>query len=91
MQEELTLELLVCPQDHTRLRMADDALIERINRAIAAGEMSNSLGRKLDKPLDGGLIREDGLVLYPIINEIPILLVDEAIALLPTDPASVEE
>jgi uncharacterized protein YbaR (Trm112 family) len=72
-------ELLVCPQDHTPLRIAEAAILVGINRAIAAGEVQCAAGRTLEKPLDGGLIRADNRVLYPIIDEIPILLVDEAI------------
>jgi uncharacterized protein YbaR (Trm112 family) len=35
----------------------------------------------LETPLDGGLVRADGQVLYPIIDRIPVLLVDEGILL----------
>jgi uncharacterized protein YbaR (Trm112 family) len=31
--------------------------------------------------VDGGLVREDGRILYPIRQRIPVLLVDEGIAL----------
>jgi uncharacterized protein YbaR (Trm112 family) len=33
----------------------------------------------VEKPLDGGLVREGGDVVYPIVDEIPVLLKDEAI------------
>ncbi len=56
-------------------------MIERIKRAIAAGEFTSAAGRRLEKPIDGGLIRADGQVLYPIVDEIPILLAEEAIAM----------
>jgi uncharacterized protein YbaR (Trm112 family) len=79
-QEDLPLELLVCPQNHARLQPAEALLIERINRAIAAGKLTNAAGRSVQKPIDGGLIRADGQVLYPIVDEIPILLAEEAIA-----------
>jgi uncharacterized protein YbaR (Trm112 family) len=31
--------------------------------------------------LDGGLVREDKAIVYPIVRQIPILLVDEGIPL----------
>jgi uncharacterized protein len=79
MQPDLPLDLLVCPQTRTSLRAAAPALIEQINRAIAAGELKNAGGRTVAQPLDGGLLRADGRMLYPIVDEIPVLLPDEAI------------
>ena len=38
-------------------------------------------GTKLDRPLDGGLLRADGQVVYQILDRIPILLADEGISL----------
>jgi uncharacterized protein YbaR (Trm112 family) len=80
MQENLPLELLVCPQDHAPLQAAEAPLIERLNRAIAAGDVTNAAGRSVEKPIDDGLVREDGQVLYPVVDEIPVLLAEEAIA-----------
>jgi len=80
MQDYLPLEFLVCPQNHTRLRLAESALIERLNGAVAAGEVSSAAGRRIEKTIEEGLVREDGRLLYPIVDEIPILLADEAIA-----------
>ncbi len=81
MQENLSLELVVCPQNRMRLRVADAPLIEHVNRAIAAGHAANAAGRSVERAIEEGLLREDGRVLYPVVDEIPILLADEAIAL----------
>jgi uncharacterized protein YbaR (Trm112 family) len=75
------LQRIVCPDRRTPLQVAGEALIARLNAAIAAGTLKNRIGRALDAPLDGGLVREDGEVLYPIIDGIPVLLIDEAIPL----------
>ena len=72
---------LVCPTDHTPLRLADDPLIVRINRAIAAGRVKNQAGRLVEHSVDGGLLRADNTILYPILDGIPLLLPDEAIRL----------
>jgi len=54
-------------------------LIEQLNQSIEKREIYNRINQLVEKTLDGGLIREDGKYLYPIIEEIPILLIDEAI------------
>jgi uncharacterized protein YbaR (Trm112 family) len=83
MQSNLPFDLLVCPQNHTPLHPADAALIDRLNQSIARGDLKNSAGQPISRPLDGGLLRADGRVLYPIVDEIPILLPDEAIGVTP--------
>lgn len=80
------MEILCCPQDRSRLHAADDALVAQINRAIAAGSAVNAAGEKLTKPLDGGLVREAGDLLYPVIDQIPVMLPDEAVPLGMTKP-----
>lgn len=75
------LEILVCPTDHTPLSLADAALVARVNQAIAAGRVENQGGRRVEQPIAGGLVRRDGTLLYPIVDAIPVLLVDEAIPL----------
>ena len=75
------IDILVCPESQQPLRLADEELIGRVNQAITATELKNSGGGKVKQSLDGGLIREDGKLLYPIIDEIPVLLTDEAIPL----------
>ncbi len=75
--------LLVCPTDHAPLRSAADSLLARLNRAIAAGGVKNRAGRLVEQPLAGGLVRADNAMLYPIVDDIPVLLADEAIPLAP--------
>jgi len=75
------LRLLVCPEDHTPLREADAPLLARVNRAIASGTVKNRAGQSVTEPLDGGLMRQDGRILYPIRDGIPVLLIDQAIAI----------
>ena len=80
MRSEL-LKILVCPENRSSLQPAASDLLARVNRAITAGQLKNKAGQKLDKPLAGGLVREDQLVLYPIVDDIPMMLVDEGIPL----------
>lgn len=75
------LSMLRCPENHSTLAEADAALVSRLNAAVTAGRLKNRTGQSVEKRLDGALVRADGEVAYPIIDEIPILLVDEGINL----------
>jgi uncharacterized protein YbaR (Trm112 family) len=75
------LAILRCPENRTVLHRADETQVAQLNRKIAAGELKNRGGQAVEGALDGGLIRLDGAMLYPIVDGIPKLLVDEAIPL----------
>ena len=75
------LDILACPEDKTPVRLADQALIDEINRRIDKGLVKNRAGNGVEKAIDGGLVREDNAYLYPIEDDIPIMLIDEAIPL----------
>lgn len=81
MIDKCLLEILVCPEDHSSLSEADEALVARLNEAIAAGKIVNRGGEAVKSAIDGGLVRQEEDLLYPIVDGIPVLLVDEAIAL----------
>ncbi|MDT8340786.1 MAG: hypothetical protein RQ751_04670 [Longimicrobiales bacterium] len=78
------LDILVCPQTKQPLRLADEATLARLNRAALDGALKNRAGEVVRAPLDAGLLREDGRVLYPVRDGIPVMLLDEAIEV---DPA----
>jgi len=88
MIDQELLDILACPEDKTPVKLADDNLVAEINRRIEAGSLKNRAGNSLEKPIDGGLVREDGKYLYPIEDEIPIMLIDEAIPLEGIGPSS---
>jgi uncharacterized protein YbaR (Trm112 family) len=75
------LKILCCPQTHQEVRLAEPTLIEKLNRQIAAGTVRNRAGKPVSEKLDGGLVRADGKFFYPICQNIPVMLVDEAIPL----------
>jgi uncharacterized protein YbaR (Trm112 family) len=64
-----------------RLARGDAELVARFNREIAARRLQNRRGLTLAKPIDALLVREDGRLAYPVIDDIPILLADEAVEL----------
>jgi uncharacterized protein YbaR (Trm112 family) len=81
MNDDKLLSLLVCPENHSRLHPADEQLLTRLNRAIAAGRVKNRAGKPVEQPLAAGLIRAEGDLLYPVIDGIPVLLIDEGLPL----------
>jgi uncharacterized protein YbaR (Trm112 family) len=80
------LEILVCPEDRTPLRAADEALVARLNEAVARGNLGNRVGQPVTSRIEEGLVREDGTLFYPIVDGIPVLLIDEAIPLDQVEP-----
>ncbi len=75
------LEILVCPESRQPVHEADSGLVGRLNAAIAGGRVKNRAGETVRESVEGGLVREDGQVVYPVREGIPIMLVDEAIGL----------
>ena len=75
------LDILACPETKEPVTLADPALIEQINRRIEMGEVFNRGGKKVESKIQAGLVRADGAYLYPIEDDIPIMLIDEAIVL----------
>jgi uncharacterized protein len=75
------LAILCCPETKQKVSLADDALIEAVNAASSRGQLKNKGNRPVSGPIDGGLIREDREVLYPIRENIPVMLIEEGIPL----------
>ena len=75
------LKILCCPETHQELRLAEPAIIAKLNGQILAGTLTNRAGQLVKEAIEGGLIRADGKLLYPIRRNIPVMLVDEGIPL----------
>ena len=75
------LAILACPETHQPLAEAEAALVAEVNARIAAGELKNVGGADVGEAIEGGLVREDGRVLYPIRHGIPVLLIEEGLPL----------
>lgn len=77
------LEILVCPETRQPVRLARADELERVNARVRAGELRNRGGEKVAAELREALVREDGRVLYPVDDGIPVMLLDESIELTP--------
>ena len=75
------LSILVCPESKQTLQEAGTDVLARLNEQVDAGTLRNRGGSAVSQPLQEGLVREDGKLLYPIEDGIPTMLVEEAIDL----------
>ena len=75
------LKILCCPETHQSLALAEVSLVESLNRQIEAGQLLNRAGQPVKEKINGGLVRSDGQFLYAIRENIPIMLIDEAVPL----------
>ncbi len=73
------LDILVCPESRQPVAMAAADLLARLNAAIESGDTVNRGGDPVSDPVTEGLLREDGQILYPIRDGIPIMLIGESI------------
>lgn len=80
MDKEL-LDMLCCPETKQDVALAEASLVGAVNREIEAGRLKNRGGETVKEKLDSGLIRADRKYLYPVREDIPIMLIDEAIPL----------
>jgi uncharacterized protein YbaR (Trm112 family) len=73
------LEILCCPVSKVALTRLPPGRLKKLNEAIAADEVQYVRGERVDQPLREALITEDSKVIYPVVDEIPILLEERGI------------
>jgi uncharacterized protein YbaR (Trm112 family) len=73
------IELTRCLHTGTRLHLAAPSLLAEINRAVAEGRLKNQLGQAVTQPLDAALVNQSGEWAYAVMDDIPVLLRDQAI------------
>jgi uncharacterized protein YbaR (Trm112 family) len=75
------LSILCCPVTHKGLAPARGDVLRKVNAAIAAGRLVNREGTPVAAALDEALVTDDGKLLYPVRDGIPVLLEGESIGL----------
>ena len=75
------LAILCCPETKQGVVLADDGLVRKVNEAIERWLLKNNAQKPVTEKLDGGLIRSDNKILYPVREDIPVMLIDEGIPL----------
>ncbi len=75
------LDILVCPETKQPVAIASEEVLSKVNAEIEAGRLRNRGGEPVTAPVSEGLLREDGKILYVIDDGIPVMLIEESIAL----------
>lgn len=82
MVDKKLLDIIVCPETKSPLKKVDKTLVDKVNKLVEEGKLKSRSGQIVKEKIDGGLRTvSKGDYLYPIREEIPILLTDEAIPL----------
>jgi uncharacterized protein YbaR (Trm112 family) len=75
------LAILCCPDTKLPVMMAEADLVRKLNEAIARGGVLNKGEKPVVEQVEGGLVRADLKILYPIRESIPVMLIEEGIPL----------
>ena len=75
------LAILRCPESLQPLKLAEEATVQRLAQQARQGALRNLSGSKVEADFEALLIREDGKRAYLVRDGIPVMLIDEAVAL----------
>jgi len=75
------LSILCCPVSHKGLSLARTEMLKSLNAAITAGQLTNRDGEVVAAEMEEALVTDDGKILYPINDGIPVLLEGESVML----------
>ena len=75
------LAILRCPESLQPLRLADDSLVQRLRQQASQGALRNISGSRVAADFEALLVREDGKRAYLVRDGIPVMLIEEAVAL----------
>ena len=73
------LGILCCPETKQEVSLLAPEVVNRLNQRIANGELNTKGGQSVKEKIDGGLLRKDGTIVYPIRDQIPVMLIEEGI------------
>ena len=75
------LDILVCPRSKKKLRLADSALLDKVNGLIRSGKCVEVSGKAVNEPATEGLFEPETGTFYFVRDEIPVLIYDNAVEL----------
>ncbi|NCY20921.1 hypothetical protein EBX31_03060 [bacterium] len=75
------LSILRCPETLQELRLAEDGQLARLLQLALQGELKNRTGHSVLADFEALLVREDGKRGYLVRDGIPVMLIEEAVAL----------
>ncbi len=81
MMNKRLLSVLCCPVTHKGLSVVRADQLKKVNTAISAGKLANRDGAILSESLKEALVTDDGKIMYPINDGIPVLLEGASVAL----------
>ena len=73
------LEILVCPETGEPLEEAGRDLLARLNELVELGTLVDRSGEQVSEKIEEGLICRGGKYLYPVRENIPVLLIENSI------------
>jgi uncharacterized protein len=73
------LEILCCPVSKSPLSRLERSRLDKLNKAIAAGAVDQIDGTRVTEGLREALITADRKVIYPVLDDIPVLLYERGI------------
>ena len=73
------LEILVCPVTKQPVSILSESKLAALNEKVQKGEVTNHGGTVLTEPLTQALITRNGGSVYPVDQNIPVMLEDESI------------
>lgn len=73
------LEILCCPVSKTPLARLPASKLDRLNQLIRESDVVTVTGERLTDPVKEALVTEDLKVIYPVVENIPILLEERGI------------
>jgi len=75
------LAILRCPESLQPFRLADVGMVGRLLDQARHGSLKNLQGSTVPADFEALLVREDGRRAYLVRDGIPVMLIDEAVAL----------
>ena len=73
------LEILCCPVSKVPLNRLEPSRLEKLNQSIEQDSVQYVHGETVKDRIREALITEDGKVIYPVLNDIPLLLEENGI------------